>query len=111
MTSTGEHYRHIVLFRLHDAISETEAERLIELLRSLGALPEVISWRIERSEDRRKGVVICENGLFATREAFAAFQATQEHRSVAAMMSASADWCVADYPEQPEIGERREPRR
>lgn len=90
-------YRHIVLFRVHDDVSDGRATAAVRRLRSLAVLPGVLSWRIEQSLDTRKGRLIVEDASFADREAFESFRADTRHAVVAAMMSEISDWWIGDY--------------
>lgn len=90
-------YRHIVLFRIHDGASDEQVTGAIDSLRSLAVLPGVVSWRIERSLDVRKGLVLVEDATFTDRAAFEVFRADPRHEKVAQQLSEMADWWVGDY--------------
>jgi len=90
-------YRHVVLFRVHDAVSAQRTDALMQRLRGLRALPGILEWRIERSLDTRKGTVIVEDGTFVDRDAYEAFRVHPEHRAVAEAAAELADWWVGDY--------------
>ena len=92
-------YRHIVLFRLHAGTSARERDEAVQRLRSLGDLPGIEEWRVERSIDDRKGEVLAQVGLFRSLDAFEAFRQSSEHRSAGELMSGLTDWLVADYHE------------
>ncbi|MDQ1218287.1 Dabb family protein [Microbacterium arborescens] len=51
-------FRHIVLFRIHDEVSDERVTEAIDALRSLAVLPGIQSWTVELSLDQRKGRVI-----------------------------------------------------
>ncbi len=90
-------FRHIVLFRIHDEVSDQGVTEAIDALRSLGVLPGIQSWAVELSLDRRKGRVIVEDGVFSDQAAFEAFRAAPLHRSTAGKMAEISDWWVGDY--------------
>lgn len=90
-------YRHIVLFRIHDDVTNLRAEDAILRLESLTALPDVRSMRIERSLDGRKGRIIVEDATFDDATAFTAFRASRAHVAVAAEMAEICDWWIGDY--------------
>jgi hypothetical protein len=90
-------FRHIVLFRIHDEVAADRIDTAITRLESLGALPGVVSMRVERSLDGRKGRMVIEDATFANAAAFAAFRANRSHVDVAAEMAEISDWWVGDY--------------
>lgn len=90
-------YRHIVLFRVHDSVPDATVAEAVAALRALGALPGVMSWRVEESLDVRKGRVLVEDATFGDEAAFLEFRATPEHTAVAAAMAEIADWWNGDY--------------
>jgi hypothetical protein len=90
-------FRHIVLFRVHDDVAEARVVLALDALSSLGALPGVVGWRVERSLDRRKGRVIVEDGTFIDRRSFEQFRVNPRHVVAAATMSDIADWWNGDY--------------
>lgn len=90
-------YRHIVLFRVHDHVNDDRVTEAVDRLRSLGASPGVLSWRVEVSLDTRKGRVIVEDSTFANAAAFKSFREDPLHAKVASEMSGMSDWWVADY--------------
>ena len=85
---------HVILFRLYP---DADADEVLRRLRSLGHLPGLLAWRVERSLDERKGVVVLQDSLFESGAALQAFREAPEHAEVAAYMSRSADWLVADH--------------
>ena len=101
-------YRHVVLFRLREGVSEEQAAAARRLLEDLGDAahehPGLVAWRIEESLDARKGTVLVEEATFATREDFETFSASELHRRAAAEMAKVADWFVGDYvdPDPPD---------
>lgn len=105
-------YRHVVLFRLRDGVSDAQRLAARHLLEDLGdevhAHSGLLSWRIEESLDARKGIVLVEEATFATGEDFEAFRASDAHRRAALEMAKVADWFVGDYhdpdPEGPAAG-------
>ena len=94
--STGP-VRHVILFRLYP---DADPHLVLSRLRSLHDRPGVIEWRIERSLDERKGVVVMQNSLFESMAALHAFRRDPVHAQVADFMSRNADWLVADHLEQ-----------
>lgn len=90
-------FRHIVLFRVHDAVADERVAEAIDALRSLSVLPGVTHWRVELSLDARKGHVIVEDATFVDRNAFDGFRVHPEHMRVAEQISRIADWWNGDY--------------
>ncbi len=90
-------YRHIVLFRVFDDVSDARTSRAVTELRSLAELPCVQSWRVELSLDTRKGRVIVEDATFVDADDFEAFRVDPDHVRVAEAMSEIADWWNGDY--------------
>jgi len=90
-------FRHIVLFRVHDDVSDERVAVALSGLRSLAVLTGVTNWRVELSLDSRKGRVIVEDATFADESAFEAFRRHPRHAEVAAAMSTIADWWNGDY--------------
>jgi hypothetical protein len=90
-------FRHIVLFRVRDGVEDDRLASALGELRSLGALPGVASWQIERSLDTRKGRVIVEDATFIDRRSFEQFRDHPRHVAVALVMSEIADWWNGDY--------------
>lgn len=90
-------FRHIVLFRVHDGVPDDRVTEAIDALRSLGALPGVVSWRVERSLDARKGTLIVEDATFTDERAFADFRADPQHLRAGERMAKIADWWNGDY--------------
>jgi hypothetical protein len=90
-------FRHIVLFRVHDDIPDTEVERAVAGLRALGSEIEASAWSVEISLDTRKGRVIVEDAAFADDAAFERFRVHPPHVAAAQMMAQIADWWVGDY--------------
>ena len=88
--------RHIILFRVYP---DADPDEVLRRLRSLRELPGVLEWRVERSLDERKGVVVLQNSLFSSLQALRSFRVGPEHVEVADFLSRSADWLVADHLE------------
>jgi hypothetical protein len=86
--------RHIILFKLYP---QADPEEVLHRLRSLASEPGLLEWRIERSLDERKGIVIVQDSLFTSRAALDTFRVAPAHVEVAAFLSQRADWLVADY--------------
>ena len=89
--------RHLVLFRVHDDVPDAEVDATLTALRSLGVLPGVVSGRVERSLDERKGRVLVEDGTFVDDAALQAFRVSDEHAAVSRRLSRISDWWVGDY--------------
>ncbi len=90
-------YRHIVLFRIHDEVTDDHVTEAIDSLRSLGDLPGIVSWRVELSLDSRKGRVVVEDATFADNGALERFRVAPQHAEVASAMAEISDWWVGDY--------------
>lgn len=90
-------FRHIVLFRVHDDVSDAELEQAVSALRGLGNEIKAVSWHIDLSLDSRKGRVIVEDATFADAAAFDRFRADPAHIAVADHMARISDWWVGDY--------------
>jgi hypothetical protein len=90
-------FRHIVLFRVHDDVSDAELERAVSALRALGNEIKAVSWHVELSLDSRKGRVIVEDATFADAAAFDRFRAHPAHLAIADHMARISDWWVGDY--------------
>ncbi|WP_341580065.1 Dabb family protein [Microbacterium schleiferi] len=90
-------FRHIVLFRVHDAVSDAELKQVVSALRALGDEIEAAAWNVEVSLDSRKGRVIVEDAAFADAEAFRRFRAHPAHVAIADQMARISDWWVGDY--------------
>lgn len=86
-----------MLFRVYDHISEADVDAAIASLRALEALPSVLSWRVERSSDMRKGRVIVEDASFASEADFAEFRRDPSHVAAGEMMAGLSDWLNGDY--------------
>ena len=94
-------FRHIVLFRIHDDVSDTRVTDAINELRSLAALPGVRSWVVELSLDERKGRVVVEDATFSSADAFRTFHAHPRHVQAGKHMSLISDWWNGDYLTSP----------
>ncbi len=91
-------YRHVVLFRFRDHVSDDDVEACERRLLSLADHPGVESFGVHRSEDTRKGRVVLEEVTFTDRDAYAAWRAWPEHVAAGEQLSEVADWWVADHP-------------
>lgn len=91
--------RHLVLFRVYDEVPDADVDDALEQLASLAQLPGVLEWTVRLSDDRRKGRILVENGLFESREAFQAFRVHPRHVQVGTVMRQLADWWIGDYEE------------
>lgn len=90
-------YRHIVLFRMRHVATENDIEGAQQALRALGGFAEVASWKVERSLDARKGVMLVEDATFADAQDFELWRARAAHGATAALLSEISDWWVGDY--------------
>lgn len=87
-------FEHLVLFRLHETADGDEVLRVLDASAPADGL---VSWRVRRSLDERKGVVVAEHAVFTDREAFERFVASPAHREAGRFMAERADWLVADW--------------
>lgn len=90
-------YRHIVLFRIHPGVAETDIESAQHTLRALGTFPEVIQWRIERSLDTRKGTILIEDATFTDTVGYDTFRHRPEHHTAGQQLARIAHWTIGDY--------------
>ncbi|MFF0911582.1 Dabb family protein [Microbacterium enclense] len=90
-------FRHVVLFRVRDEVTDPEVSDAIAMLRQLGGLPGVTAWTVALSRDQRKGRVIVEDGTFPDQGSFDIWRARSEHQTAALRMSGIADWLVGDW--------------
>jgi protein-tyrosine phosphatase len=91
-------YRHLVLFRVYDGVADATVDGAIRHMRDvIGRTAGVVSARVERSLDVRKGVVIVEDVTFASRDAFEAYRTSKAHDDLGSLMSGVGDWLVGDY--------------
>lgn len=90
-------FRHVVLFRVRDDVTDPDVSAAVENLRALGEEPGVVAWTVVPSLDTRKGRVVVEDGTFVDAEAFAAWRGGEVHQRVAGQMAAIADWWVGDW--------------
>lgn len=92
--------RHIILFKLYKNVGIDEETKAIQLLRALGTGDEeILEWRVEKSVDIRKGIVIVENGLFKDDRAYERFRKSDKHVEIVSFMGQISDWTVGDYIE------------
>ena len=84
----------MIVFRLY---ADADPDEVLQRLRSLGDLPGLLAWRVERSLDERKGVVLLQDSLFASMSALQSFRREARHVEVADYLSRHADWLVADH--------------
>lgn len=89
--------RHIVLFRVHDDVSDERVTAALHELRSLAVVPVVASWRVELSLDRRKGRIIVEDATFADEASFESFRRDERHIAAGRSMAQISDWWNGDY--------------
>src|SRR3990167_1703451 len=91
-------FRHIILFKLHEGLDPKLEIKAIQLLQELGRGDEVIlEWKVKRSMDIRKGIIIVENGLFKDEQTFEIFRKSDRHLETVNFMKEIADWKVGDY--------------
>ncbi len=92
--------RHIVLFRVYADAPASTVEKAITTLMSLETnVPGLLEYRVERSLDERKGIVIVENALFESRTALRLFRESEEHQAVSEILKGMSDWWIGDYSE------------
>lgn len=89
--------RHVVLFRIYDEVDDADVDGIVADLQTLGDLPGILSWHVERSLDERKGRVIVEDATFESEAALDGFRVSERHRVVAERMSTMADWLIGNY--------------
>lgn len=100
MQDNQQPLRHIVLFKLYEGISQEKEAKAVQLLKQLGEdSDDILSWKIEKSLDTRKGMIIVENGLFKNANALEAFRLSEKHAHVSAFMKQIAHWLAGDYKE------------
>lgn len=91
-------FKHIVLFKIHDHVSDEDYQSAIIALQELGKGESgIIQWQINSSIDTRKGRVIIEEAQFKDEEAFQSFRTSNKHVDVGNRMKEIADWLVGDY--------------
>ena len=90
-------FRHIVLFRVYDDVSESHIDEAIAALRSLAAGSGAAEFEVHRSADTRKGRLIVEDTTFSDRRAFEAFRQSGDHARVASQLAEVSDWWIGDY--------------
>jgi heme-degrading monooxygenase HmoA len=88
------HFHHVVLFRLHKG---ADVEAAFAVLAAAEPTSGLVSWRIERSLDERKGVVLAELAVFESADAFRAWRDSELHATAVAHLSSVADWLIADW--------------
>lgn len=90
-------FRHVVLFRIHDQVDDRIVAAALDELRVLGQRALAFDWRIELSQDERKGRIIVEDVTFADRAQFETFRMSEEHARAHELMSPISHWLVGDY--------------
>ena len=90
-------FRHIVLFRVYDDVSELQLDEAIAALRSLAAGSGAAAFEVHRSADTRKGRLIVEDTTFSDRRAFEAFRQSEDHKRVASLLADISNWWIGDY--------------
>ena len=90
--------RHIVLFKIHDEITETVFEQAVKELMELGEGHNGLeAWHVNVSTDTRKGRIIIEEAVFTTEADYKVFHDSDKHVKVGNLMKTVADWWVGDY--------------
>jgi hypothetical protein len=89
--------RHLVLFRVHDEVTEDAVDRAAEALTRLADLPGIVSWRVARSTDCRKERVLVEDATLWRSRHVRANPGRPEHVRVAGALSAISDLWIGDY--------------
>lgn len=92
-------YRHIVLFKIYPETKKEQITKAKKLLKELGKQEFINEWVITESLDKRKGVIIIQNGLFNSKEDFEIYRKNDLHKQAGDHMSKIADWVVGDYEE------------
>lgn len=91
-------YKHIVLFKVSDQVTEDKFQEALEVLNDLGVDQQgVLSWNIATSIDTRKGRIIIEEGVFQDDKVFQLFRESEKHQRAVGLMRDIADWLVGDY--------------
>lgn len=91
-------YRHVVLFKLYDGVSDEARAEAVRLLTELGVDNDGIeSWLVRESIDTRKGHILIEEAVFSSESDYQAFRISDRHVHVGNVMKELADWWVADY--------------
>ncbi|MFL6089317.1 MAG: Dabb family protein [Aeromicrobium sp.] len=88
------HFHHVVLFQLKD---DADVEAALGVLRRAEPTAGLVSWRVERSVDERKGTVLAELAVFESADAFHAWRDSDLHQAAAAHLRDVSDWLVADW--------------
>ena len=89
-------YRRIVLFRVHDDVTEELLGETIDEMSAMTAFPGLVAWTFVKSLDARKGRVLVEDASFTDGDACRKFRAHPSHRA-AGELRAISDWWVGDY--------------
>jgi hypothetical protein len=90
-------FRHVVLFRIHDDVSDERVSKAMERFRSLADLPGVTALAVARSLDERKGRILVEDVTFLDEASFGAFRTSPAHLLVGTEMASISDWWIGDY--------------
>ena len=91
-------YRHVVLFKIHDAVTESDMDRAVTLLSGLGKGHEGLEeWKVNASIDTRKGRIIVEEAIFTAEADYQRFKISDSHMAAGDSMKGIADWWVGDY--------------
>jgi heme-degrading monooxygenase HmoA len=88
------HFHHVVLFRLRDG---ADVESAMAVLHAAEPTSGLVSWRVERSIDERKGRVLAELAVFESADAFRAWRDSHLHESAVDYMRDVSEWLVADW--------------
>jgi len=88
------HFHHVVLFTVHDAADVDAAMAALNDARPTSGL---VSWRVARSLDERKGPVIAQVSVFDSVDAFRRWRDSELHQAAVAHLRRVADWLIADW--------------
>ena len=91
-------YHHLVLFKIHDTVAQSDMDRAVALLADLGeGHAGIEEWKVNSSIDTRKGRIIIEEAVFSSVEDYQRFKVSDSHVVVGDFMKTIADWWVGDY--------------
>jgi hypothetical protein len=91
--------RHIVLFPIKSDVTDEQMTAAVDVLRALADVPGVVEWRVEVSNDARKGRVVVENGLLEA-DSLERFRTSEPHQHAGELMKELAEvWLIGDYDE------------
>lgn len=87
-------FHHVVLFRLND---DADVDAAMAALNAAEPTSGLVSWRVERSLDERKGTVLAEIAVFESADDFRAWRDSQLHEAATTYMRDVSDWLTADW--------------